>query len=341
MLQLLVLVTLFAAPTAGKPLPATNIACERNVVEITEERSHVFCSFATDTRNPLFSWSVQHEGRGASQTAFRVVVYIKDDGINPYWDTGKVSSGSMFVVYGGPPLKSVSSYFFTVEWWDHAGIAAPRSNRGCFVTGVLYNEWSSSGAEWITAKTISGAPLLRKEADMQDTVKVAMLSISGLGYYRVFVNGQEITSPANGSVNNLVGLRPGWTQYDLRCPYNTFDITRMMPQDHPGKLVIGVMLGLGWRNQKDYPNHDNLGKGEDQRVLKAMVNLTYWNGNNATIVSDTTWMVHSSPITSDAIYAGESYNANFEINNWASPDYTPTGKCTLHLSEVIVGSPVY
>jgi alpha-L-rhamnosidase len=307
----------------GNPLPASAIACERNVVEIKgDENSHV-CSFSTDTPRPVLSWSVEHKQRDARQSAFRVIVYNRDAKNEIYWDSNKVYSSEAFTVYSGPPLKSFCSYRFTVQWWDHTGIVAPESNPGCFVTGALYNEWSASNAQWITAKSIKGAPFVRKYLTLQNKVKQAMLSISGLGYYRLFVNDREITGSSGPNASSVVGLRPGWTQYDYRCPYNTFDITHMTSGSE--KLVVGVMLGLGWRNQKDYPNHDNLGKGEDERVLKAMLNITYEDGSMEMVVTDDTWLVYSSPITSDTIYAGETYNANLEIPHWSSPDYIPTG----------------
>ena len=313
------------------PRQAKNLRCEHNLVGSNggpkllseSEWSRVLptCRFTTDTPHPLFSWTVEHSNRGAAQTAYRVVVYIAEIGstsLKTLWDSGRVESDSSFVRYGGPPLRSLRRHYFTVQWWDQDGTAAPISDPGCFFTSLMNGE--STEAFWITAKGVTGAPLFRKEFNTHKEIIFGSIGISGLGFYRLFVNGIELNTTTS-SVS--AALRPAWMQYDRRTPLDVFEIDSILKGQT--KVVIGVMLGLGWRNQKDYPNKDHLGQGEDERVLRAFVQVAVPHYNLTSFGTDDSWLVHASPIVSDTIFDGETYNASMEIPNWNSLDYKPTG----------------
>ena len=309
------------------PLPACNIGCERNNVQLqtAKEWKGAACGFTTDTPRPLFSWTVEHSSRGAAQSAYRVIVYTVDRGstaLKALWDSGRVKSDCSHVRYGGPPLRSFQRHYFTVQWWDQDGTAAPVSDPGCFFTSFLDGELTSKDAEpvWISAKNVTGAPYLRKEVVLPHGVAEAQISIIGLGYYRLFISGKEL----NRSCESVVALRPGWTEYDKRLQYNTFDVSDILYGQ--SSFVLGVMLGLGWRNQKDYPNKDHLGQGEDECVLLLQMTVKDSSGGTTIVVSDQSWLVHPSPIVSDTIYNGETYNASMEIPNWSTPGYKPSGR---------------
>ena len=323
-LQALCLLAVAGVVICG-PFPAYNIACERNIVQLQARGGwkEGACRFTTDSPRPLFSWTVEHSERGAVQTACKVIVYSVDNGsLIMLWDSGRVQSGSSFLRYDGPALRSLRRHYFTVQWWDQDGKAAPISAQGCFFTSFIHGEWMSDNAEpmWITAKNVTGAPYLRKEVVLPSSVEEAQISIIGLGYYRLFLSGKELNSTGDA----VIALRPGWTEYDKRLQYNTFDVSEILHGQ--SKFVIGVMLGLGWRNQKDYPNKDHLGEGEDERVLYLEMTVKETSGATTTVVSDESWLVHPSPIVSDTIYNGETYNASMEIPNWSTPEYKPVGK---------------
>ena len=324
------LLTAFACIAAVRctgPLQAKSLRCERNLVELDGVELNAGslppCRFTTDSPRPLFSWTVEHSERGATQIAYRVVVYSAKGGstaLKMLWDSGRVESGDSSVRYGGPPLHSLQQHYFTVQWWDQDGMVSPISSPGCFFTSFIHGEWTPVEAEWITAKSITGAPLFRKEFDTNEGIIFGTIGISGLGFYRLFVNGIEMNTTSSGAP---AALRPAWTQYDRRTPMDVFVLDSILKGKT--KIVIGVMLGLGWRNQKDYPNKDHLGQGEDERVLRVFIQVALPNFNLTSFGTDDSWLVHASPIVSDSIYDGETYNASMEIPNWSSPDYKPTG----------------
>ena len=330
----LILAACFPDVQCKGPLQAKNLRCEHNLVgskllyESEWTRVLPSCLFTTDSPRPLFSWMVEHSSRGATQTAYRVIVYAAEGGTNGLkmlWDSGRVKSDSSFVRYSGAALRSLRRHYFTVQWWDQDGTAAPISDPGCFFAYLVNGE--SSDTLWITAKGVTGAPLFRKEFSTQEEMRFGIIGISGLGFYRLFVNGIELNTTTSGST---AALRPAWTQYDRRTPLDVFEIDNIVKGKT--KIVIGVMLGLGWRNKKDYPNKDHLGQDEDDRVLRAFVQVALPNFNLTSFGTDDSWLVHASPIVSDTIYNGETYNASLEIPNWNSLDYKPTGTyvCLYH-----------
>src|SRR3954470_22418347 len=69
-----------------------------------------------DVDRPRFSWVVDSEARGVTQTSYRVRVATADEGLDGdlVWDSGEVTSAeSSQVEYAGPALASATGYV-----WD-------------------------------------------------------------------------------------------------------------------------------------------------------------------------------------------------------------------------------
>ncbi len=71
---------------------------------------------------PSFSWMVNGGNPGAAQAAYRILVSTHPDlwrdGVGDLWDTGRVESAqSVAIPYGGLPLKTGGSYYWTVCTW--------------------------------------------------------------------------------------------------------------------------------------------------------------------------------------------------------------------------------
>ncbi len=108
------------------------------------------CEYLTDpmgidTPNPRFFWILQHAQRGASQTAYQIVV---SGGNEVVWDSGRVASPeSTHIAYAGKPLQSGKSYTWKVRYWDQANQASPYSANAHFDMGLLAaSDWQ---AKWI------------------------------------------------------------------------------------------------------------------------------------------------------------------------------------------------
>src|SRR5205085_8584261 len=74
----------------------------------------------------------------------------------------------------------------------------------------------------------------RGQFELPATPVRARLYITALGLYDAFVNGQRVGDE---------WLTPGWTDYNTRVQYQTYDVTDLLRE---GGNVLGVRLGDGW-----------------------------------------------------------------------------------------------
>ena len=80
------------------------------------------------------------------------------------------------------------------------------------------------------------SPYFRKEFELDFTAEKAEILICGLGFYRLWINGTEITKGA---------LAPYISNTGDICYYDLYNIADLLKN---GKNVIGVQLGNGFRN---------------------------------------------------------------------------------------------
>lgn len=159
---------------------------------------------------------------------------------------------------------------------------------------------------------------VRKEFAAEAGIGRARVYATGLGLYQLHLNGQRVGNDV---------FTPGWTKYDDRMQYQTYDVTELVRQ---GENAIGAVLGNGWWS-------GGLGwwptAGESQRRLQffAQLQIDYLDGRTETIVTDDSWRSHASPMTRNTFYHGETYNARLAIPGWSrvgldDADWTPVDK---------------
>jgi alpha-L-rhamnosidase len=145
--------------------------------------------------------------------------------------------------------------------------------------------------------------LFRKEFNETREIKSATIHISGLGQYELYMNGSQIGDRF---------LAPGWSYYQKRCFYNTYDITRLVKN---GDNAIGVIVGNGFYNI-NRERYRKLVVAYGYPCLIFHITLTMKDGSLRNIVSDTQCKVSPSPITYSSIYGGEDYDASLEQKGW-------------------------
>ena len=136
------------------------------------------------------------------------------------------------IAYGGIPLKSGTTYYWSVSIWNQNGDQSSRAEPAFFSTGLLNKtDWK---AQWITAGDIlSEAPLLRTEFVVEKRIQKAFAYVTGLGYYELYLNGEKVGDHV---------LDPGMTDYRKRILYATYDVTENLKS---GLNVAGAFLGNG------------------------------------------------------------------------------------------------
>lgn len=303
----------------------------------------LICEYLTnpigiDVIQPRLSWQSTADHRGARQMAYQILV-----GKNPtlpeevttdiLWDTGKVTSdNSLHIPYDGTALEPRRRCYWRVRVWDENGIVSAWSDIAFWEMGLLdHANWQ---ANWITPdwdEDISRpqpAPLLRRNFNAERGLVAARIYATSLGLYELRLNGQRVGDAV---------LTPGWTSYDDRLQYQTYDVTDLLNE---GDNVLGAILGDGWyRGYLGTKIHRNL--YGNRLALLLQLHLTYADGRVAVIGSDAQWRASRGPIRMSDIYMGETYDARLEKPGWDKTGYDAGNWLGVrrldHPKEIIVG----
>ncbi len=274
-----------------------------------------------DAREPRLGWQIRSERRGIVQAAYQVQVAARErsllSGAGLVWDSGVVkSNASVHVAYAGPPLGSGRRYYWRTRVWDGAGRVSGWSQPAFWEMGLLQPaDWRAS---WIEPdlpddpKVSGPAPMLRREFSIKGDVERARAYVTAHGLYEMEINGRRVGDAV---------LTPGWTSYDKRLQYQTYDVTTLLKT---GPNAVGVTLGNGWyRGYLAWGDKRNI-YGTRLGLLTQIV-VTYRGGRQETIASDAEWKGSTGPILMSEIYHGETYDARLETPGWSSPGFKDAG----------------
>ena len=156
-------------------------------------------------------------------------------------------------------------------------------------------------AKWIMAPidTEQAGIAFVRAFDAKKTVKKATLSVSAIGLYAAYINQKR--------VGNAV-LAPGWTIYNERVQYQTYDVTALLDTSN----TLSIEVGAGWAV-------GNIAWGTkmfaDQTSLVASLTILYTDGTREEIWTDTAWDVYTTPILYSDIYHGETVDKTAEIKH--------------------------
>jgi len=153
------------------------------------------------------------------------------------------------------------------------------------------------------------SPLFRKEFSVDGDVESARLYISGLGLYEAEINGKK--------VGNQV-LTPGWTSFQNRVQYQTYDVTSMV---NKGENALGLTLGNGWYRGFRQGWFSNSQTTPEVLASKAQLELTFRDGSSTVVATDLSWKTATGPVQASTMYDGETYDARLEIPGWSQAGY--------------------
>ncbi|MGH8447357.1 MAG: family 78 glycoside hydrolase catalytic domain, partial [Solimonas sp.] len=148
------------------------------------------------------------------------------------------------------------------------------------------------------------APLLRRAFELKEAPVSARLYVAAGGFANVAINGQRIGD----------ALQDGYTAYDKRVQYRSFDVTSSL---RAGGNVLGVELGRGWYGVTE-PNewYWHMAPWHAAPALKLQLELRYADGRRERIVSDAAWRTIDGPTRHDSVYGGERYDARLAPRGW-------------------------
>jgi len=273
-----------------------------------------------DIEKPRFSWQLLSDEKNVMQTSYEIRVAKSQSDLSKknkqLWNSGKVESdNSLNVVYGGEALNSFERAYWQVRVWDNKGKVSDWSKPAFWETGILKPElWTAS---WITLpdeteeKGSKPAQYYRNEFSSSKKVKAAKVYVTSHGLYQLFINGKKVGDEL---------FTPGWTSYNKRLQYQTYDVTNLLQKEN----AVGVILGDGWyRGNIGWSSQD--GYYGKKLALLFQMKIEYADGTSEWIESNKNWYSNKGPIVKSDIYNGEKYDARLENTGWMKPDFDQEG----------------
>jgi alpha-L-rhamnosidase len=285
-------------------------ASDVTIVDIRFE--HRRDAFGIGEAQPRLSWIIATTTAGWRQASYEIEAHGSDGRLRGR--TGQVvSDQSVLVPWPFAPLSSRERLTVRMRVWGVDGQPSAWSEPAPVEAGLLQaGDWTARfvtpGWEEDSSRPQAG-PLLRHEFDVRAGVAKARLYVTALGVYEAQLNGVTVGDHV---------LDPGWTSYNYRLRYQTFDVTSLLRE---GRNAIGAMLGDGWYRGRLSFNGGRRNIYGDRLALLAQLEVDYVDGTSAWIITDETWHAARGPMLASDIYDGETYDARMERSGWSTPGY--------------------
>lgn len=293
-------------------------AAEHHTLRVSSLRSEYQTNpMGMDVTTPRLSWKIVSDERNVMQTAYEVRAAKSEADLKKgkalLWDSKKVVSGqSVNVEYAGEALQARERVYWQVRVYDNRNHVSEWSAPAFFEMGLLKpSDWQAKWIEPAIKEDTTRAqpcPMLRKEFSLGKKIKQARMYVSGHGLYELSLNGKKVSDQL---------FTPGWTSYNKRLQYQTYDVTSQLQQ---GKNAIGATLGDGWyRGGLTWDKRRNIYGNELALLLQ--LEIVYEDGTKEIITTDGSWKSSTGPILKSDIYDGEAYDARLEKPGWSSAGF--------------------
>ncbi|KRF22933.1 family 78 glycoside hydrolase catalytic domain [Phycicoccus sp. Soil802] len=182
----------------------------------------------------------------------------------------------------------------------------------------MTHEWS---ADLIAPdKDFAGAPLLRKEFALDQghgPVVGATLFVTAHGIVEPTINGTPVSDEV---------LTPGWTSYEWRLRYRSYDVTPLVSDTS----VLGLALGNGWfRGRLGWSGKSGF-YGAELAGL-AELHVEFEDGHRQLVGTDATWQAGPSATLVNDLYDGQTIDARLESSDWTQPGAALEGWSGVHV----------
>jgi alpha-L-rhamnosidase len=204
-------------------------------------------------------------------------------------------------VAGSDPVRIVTDATWVASTEGPSGWTEPAFDDSTWTPAKALGQYGIG--PWDSNVSISrGAPYLRKGFTLAKKPTSARLTVTALGLHETHINGERVGAEA---------LAPGWTDYNKRLQYRTFDVTSLL---HTGANAIGSLIGNGWYSGSlGFAGSQKYGT---QPYYGAQLVVRFADGTSTTVATDDTWRTAPSPIRADDLYHGEDYDARAVQTGW-------------------------
>ena len=291
-------------------MPTTLATSNVTVKELRIE--HLRSAFGIGAATPRLSWIVHPTADNWRQSSYKIELLGPDGSVQD--ETGWVQSDeSVLVPWPFAPLNARDLAQVRVKLRGVDGQTTAWSDPAAVEVGLLHpGDWTARFVtpDWDEDLTSpQPCPLLRREFDVSPGIARARLYVTAQGVYEAQINGAVVGDHV---------MAPGWTSYNHRLRYQTFDVTGLL---RPGRNALGAILGDGW-----YRGRLGYGGGRrniygDRLALLAQLEIEYDDGTSQQVVSDDSWRVAAGPTLASDIYDGEICDARLELPGWSAPGF--------------------
>jgi alpha-L-rhamnosidase len=168
-----------------------------------------------------------------------------------------------------------------------------------------------------------GAPLLRTEFSLENghgTIARATLHATAHGVFETYLNGNPISDDV---------LSPGWSSYEWRLRYRSYDVTALLQPTS----VLGIALGNGWfRGQLGWSG----GRAHygDELAALAQLEIEFSDDYVQTVVTDESWTAGPSAVVFNDLYDGQTIDARRYSDAWFERDFSDEAWTGVHPAEL-------
>ncbi|MGN6219199.1 MAG: family 78 glycoside hydrolase catalytic domain, partial [Microbacterium sp.] len=267
---------------------------------------------------PRLSWIVEQAPEGWHQARYEI-----EDA-----DAGTVvvdSAESVLVAWPFAPLCSRERRTLRVRVTGEGAAASEWSDWATVEAGLLdAAEWRAEMVGPVDAAV--AAPLVRGSLEVRDAViSRARIYATAHGLYELELNGTRVGDQE---------LAPGWTAYESRLRYQTYDVTTLL---RPGANAIGAWLGDGWwRGYLGWDGRREL-YGTELGVF-VQVEIEYADGERQVAASGSDWRSAAGPMTSADLYNGEDFDARVHDPAWSTAGFDDSAWAPVAVRELDRGT---
>lgn len=248
--------------------------------------------------HPRLSWIVQAAPSGWRQVAYE----LEERG----GDVVRIESAeSVLVAWPFAPLVSRDRRDVRVRVVGQDGTRSDWSDWAAVEAGLLEpGDWSAVMVGPEDAAVAS--PLVRSAFEVRDAdIERARIYASAHGVFQLELNGARVGNDE---------LAPGWTAYESRLRYVTYDVTELL---RAGANAIGAWLGDGWwRGFLGWDGRREL-YGAELGVI-VQLEIEYADGQRHVTGTGPEWCWADGPIRSTDLYNGERFDARRHDPAWAT-----------------------
>lgn len=265
---------------------------------------------------PQFSWAIESPFKNCVQLGYQLHIAFDPAFTVMQTDTGMVASSksAQVVLEDFIPEEGVT-YYVRVRVkakCDGLGeLTSPFSKAGTILGGLKDPDILKK--HFITAEEEKDIPLskgtyLRKELTIKKEIQSAVIYSTAFGMYQLHLNGELVSDDQ---------LAPGWTSYEHRVLYQSYDVSQLLVK---GDNALGAHLGPGWYKGtlSFLMIHNFYGP---HTALSLRLDVVYKDGTKESFYSDESWKGSDSPVVLSELYDGESYDARLEQSGWDLPSF--------------------